>query len=420
MHNARVAVVLKGYPRLSETFIAAELLGLERAGMDLHLFSMRHPTDTEVHPVHREISAPVTYLPEYLHDEPVRVLKGLLKAIRRSGFGLAFRTWLKDLSSDVSRNRFRRFGQAAVLVAEMPDDITHLHAHFIHTPASVTHYASLMSGLPWTCSAHAKDIWTSNDHDLAGKLSAAQWVVTCTRVGHEHLQSLAIDPDRVHLSYHGLDLERFASPGKRQSQRDGASADNPVQLLTVCRAVEKKGLDTLLAALAELPSGCNWHWSHIGGGADLIERLKRQSVTLGIEDRITWLGAQPQTAVLDAYRRSDLFVLPCRIAPDGDRDGLPNVIVEAQSQGLCCLSTNVSGVPELITDGANGILVPPDNIAALSGALHDIITDPERRNQMGRNGEARVRDDFSASSSITYLKQLFDQAMMPLAADGPA
>lgn len=413
MASGRVAVILKGYPRLSETFIAQELLGLERSGLELRLFSMRHPTDSAIHSVHREIVAPVTYLPEYLHHEPVRVARGLLKVMRKPGFGAAFRAWLADLKHDASRNRFRRFGQAAVLIAELPDDVTHLHAHFMHTPASVAHYASLISGLQWTCSAHAKDIWTSADRDLKGKLSAAQWVVTCTRIGFEHLQSLASDPDKVHLSYHGLDLDRFASHVEPASKRDGDNAADPVRLLTVCRAVEKKGLDTLLDALAALPPTCHWHWTHIGGGT-LIDRLKQQALDLEIDDRVDWLGAQPQESVLEQYRSSDLFVLPCRIAPDGDRDGLPNVIVEAQSQALCCLSTNVSGVPELIENGHNGVLVSPDDPTELAAGLERMIADPAERQRMGQRGETRVRGEFSSTVSVSYLKQLFDKVMSPV------
>ncbi len=413
MLNGRVGVVLKGYPRLSETFIAEELLGLEQAGLKLSLFSMRHPTDKAVHPVHRQITAPVAYLPEYLRDEPLRVLRSLVKVWTRPGFAAALKMWLCDLPTDMSRNRVRRFGQAAVLVAELPDDICHLHAHFIHTPASVALYASLMSGLPWTCSAHAKDIWTSEDRDLGKKLSAAQWVVTCTRIGFEHLKSLAYDPSKVHLSYHGLDLDRFDSPGNRNSMRDGSRQDNPVHLLTVCRAVEKKGLDLLIDALAALPASCHWHWTHIGTG-DLVPRLQELARLNEIDDRISWLGALPQNQVLEHYRSSDLFVLPCRIADDGDRDGLPNVFVEAQSQQLCCLSTVVSGVPELITDGQNGILVPADDSAALAAALQSIIEDPRKRDLMGRRGEARVRAQFSSSTSVAYLKQLFEKVLLPV------
>lgn len=147
----RIVVLLKGYPRLSETFIAQELLGLEQAGFDLRLVSMRHPTDKKRHPVHDEIRAPVSYLPEYLHHEPLRVLRGLAAARRLPGFRRAFSVFLNDLKRDISRNRVRRFGQAAVLAAEWPEGADWLHAHFIHTPASVARYTSLLTGVRWSC-----------------------------------------------------------------------------------------------------------------------------------------------------------------------------------------------------------------------------------------------------------------------------
>lgn len=403
-----IAVVLKGYPRLSETFIAQELLGLERAGFNLRLISMRQPTDKHTHPVHDEISAPVSYLPEYLHDEPLRVFKGWWQSRRMAGYKAARRQFFKDLKRDFSRNRFRRFGQALVMAAELPDDVNHLHAHFLHTPASVTFYTSLITGLSYTCSAHAKDIWTSTDADLKDKLNTAKWVVTCTRNGWKHLQSLANAPSRVHLSYHGLDLSRFAPREAAIASRDGADSDDPVIMVTVSRAVEKKGLDTLLDAFALLPPDLNWRWVHIGAG-DLVKDLKQQARRLGLTDRLQWQGALPQTEVLAQYRKSDLFVLPCRIAKNGDRDGLPNVIVEAQSQSLPVVSTTVSGVPELVDDGTNGLLVEQNNPRQLAQALETLIRTPARRNDMGRAGQKRVRADFDHVASIAYLGNLFEQ-----------
>ncbi len=403
-----IAVVLKGYPRLSETFIAQELLGLENAGFTLHLISMRHPTDKHTHPVHDEISAPVSYLPEYLHDESLRVLKGWWKSRKQPGYAAARKQFLKDLKRDFSRNRFRRFGQALVMAAELPADIAHLHAHFLHTPASVTFYASLITGLSYTCSAHAKDIWTSSDEDLKDKLKTAKWVVTCTKNGWKHLQSLARDPSRIHLSYHGLDLSRFDSPDEVHKANDGSSAEAPVVMVTVSRAVEKKGLDVLVEAFAKLPKSLNWKWVHIGAG-DLVKDLKQQAQKLGLQDHLEWRGALPQTDVLAQYRKSDLFVLPCRIARNGDRDGLPNVIVEAQSQSIPVISTTVSGVPELVDDGENGLLVEQNNSRQLSQAIETLLRDPALRQKMGQAGEKRVRADFNHITSIGYLGNLFEQ-----------
>jgi glycosyltransferase involved in cell wall biosynthesis len=404
----KIAVVLKGYPRLSETFIAQELLGLERAGLELVLVALRRPTDAKRHPVHDEIRAPVHYLPEYLHEEPWRVFRSLLAWLTKPGFGRAARAFVSDLRRDRTRNRFRRFGQALVLAAEWPGEAEWLHAHFIHTPASVTVYASLLKGVPWTCSAHAKDIWTSPDWELAGKLASARWVVTCTRTGFEHLKALAGGKGRVHLSYHGLDLARFRPFNDVRPERDGSDPADPVLLVSVGRAVEKKGYDTLLRALALLPAGLAWRFEHIGGGEQL-DRLKALADELGIADRVTWKGALAQEEVLAHYRRADIFALACRIAADGDRDGLPNVLVEAASQKLTCVSTEVSGVPELLTDGENGLVVPPDDPGALAGALERAIRDPALRKRLGEAADRCVRGHFDHMSSIRQLKALFKE-----------
>ena len=402
--RGRLAVVLKGYPRLSETFIAQEIRLLEKAGLDLALVSLRHPYDDQRHPIHAEIEAPVSYLPEYLHDEPMRVARGYAMARRLPGFARARAMFRADLARDRTRNRVRRFGQACVAAAEMPGDVTWLYGHFAHTPGSVTRYAATMLDLPWSISAHAKDIWTTPAWELEEKLpgheGGARWWVTCTASGAAHLRGLADDPDRVHLVYHGLDLSRFPPPPPRE-------AVGPTRILAVGRAVEKKGLDTLLKALAALPE-LDWRFTHIAGGP-LLDELKALAATLGIAERCEWLGKQPQERVLEAYRAADIFALPCRIAADGDRDGLPNVIVEAQSQRLPVVSTPVSGVPELVADGENGLLVPPDDVAALAGALERLIREPDLRERLGAEGERRVRAGFDADREIDTLLKLFGE-----------
>jgi len=402
----KLVVVLKGYPRLSETFIAQELLGLQNAGIDLAIVSLRHPTDLTHHAVNDEIKATVTYLPEYIHRSPLRALRGLISSVRMPGFAKAFRQFLADLKRDLSRNRVRRFSQAAVLAAEWPEGGQWLHAHFIHTPASVASYASIIRGIPWTVSAHAKDIWTSPDWELGEKLDSARWAVTCTRVGHQHLQSLAADASTVHLSYHGIDLTRFPAFHRPESNRDGKATDNPVVIISVGRAVEKKGFDILLAALALLPTTLCWRFVHIGGGAELpkLKALARQSQ---IEDRITWVGATDQKEVLVNYQLADVFVLACRITADGDRDGLPNVLLEAASQGLACISTRISGIPEFFND-ENGLLIEPEDSTMLATALEQAIKSPALRNRLGKAAQAKLRSEFDYHNSINQLVNLFD------------
>jgi glycosyltransferase involved in cell wall biosynthesis len=177
-------------------------------------------------------------------------------------------------------------------------------------------------------------------------------------------------------------------------------------LLAVGRAVDKKGFDDLLRALALLPPGQHWRLAHVGGGP-LLGPLMALSRALGIGDRVAWLGARSQAAVLDAYRAADIFALPCRVAADGDRDGLPNVLLEAQSQKLPCVSTPISGIPELIEDGVTGLLVPPRDPARLADALSRLITTPDLRARLGDAGYARTTGTFSMNAGADRLAARF-------------
>lgn len=406
--NGAVAFVLKGYPRLSETFIAQEIRALEKRGLDIRLYSLRHPTEKERHPVHGEIAAPVVYLPEYLHHEPARVARAWRALRHAPGYAAARRCWLKDLRRERSRNRVRRFGQALVLAHELAPDITHLHAHFLHTPTSVTRYAALLRGLRWSCSAHAKDIWTSPRWEKSEKLAECAWAVTCTRANFDHLSALAPD-GRVQLTYHGLDLTRFPPPPTARAARDGTAAKDPVIILSVGRAVEKKGHDDLLAALARLPDRLQWRFELIGGGP-LQHRLKAQAERLGVARRCIFHGPVAQAAVLDAYRRADLFALMSRQAADGDRDGLPNVLMEAQSQALAVMATEISAIPELITTERNGVLVAPGDIDGAAAALERLIADAALRDRLGNAGRRVVHEQFSLEPCIESLARRFGLA----------
>lgn len=401
-----IAFVLKGYPRLSETFIANEIRALEERGLDIRIVSLRQPTDAKRHPVHEEIRAAVLYLPEYLYSAPGRVIRAWWHVRRCRRYRECLRTWLRDLRRDPSPNRVRRFGQALVLAHELDQEVGHLHAHFLHTPASVTRYASILRDLPWSCSAHARDIWTTDAWEKREKLASCRWAVTCTAVNHRHLRELAPMPGRVELVYHGLDPERFPSTGDTASARDGSDPDDPVRILSVGRAVEKKGYQDLLAALALLPRELHWRFQHVGGGP-WLERLKRLAVGLGVAERVEWRGALPQGAVLDCYGAADMFVLSSRVAGDGDRDGLPNVLMEAQSQALPCVATRISAIPELVSDADTGLLAEAGDHQALADAMARLIRDPALRRRLGAAGRQRVAREFRFGAGIDRLQARF-------------
>ena len=398
-----LAVLVKGWPRLSETFIAQELVALEAAGHSFEIWSLRHPTDVKRHPLHDRLQAQVNYLPEYLYQEPERVWRARETARKLPGYAEARRIWRADLRRDPSRNRIRRFGQACVLAAEMPDAVLGLYAHFLHTPSSVARYAAIMRGLPWSFSAHAKDIWTSPDWEIREKLSSADhgatFGATCTAFGAQHLRDMSDDPARIDLIYHGLDLSRFPAPPDRIWRK----ASDPLHLMSVGRLVEKKGFDRLIDALALLPKDLDWHWTHIGGGG-LGDLLQGMAEDAGVADRITWRGACDQPEVIEAMRQSDIFVLPSRVAADGDRDGLPNVLMEAASQRLPILSTPVSAIPEFIDSGTHGLL-SDDAPAALAGAICKMAEDPEKTAAMAEAALQRLRRDFGMDPGIARLSE---------------
>ncbi len=394
-----VAIAMKGYPRLSETFIAQELLGLQRLGLPFAIWSLRHPTDGARHMMHQEITAPLHYLPEYLHDDWPRVLRGIIRAFARPSIIRLLGAFLRDLARDRTRNRLRRFGQACVMARELPAGTRHLHVHYLHTPASVIRYAAQSRGLTWSFSAHAKDIWTTPDWEKREKIADARWGVTCTRDGHAELDRLADRSDKVALLYHGLDLSRFPAPPETRPPRDGSDPAAPVRFITIGRAVAKKGFDDLLAALAILPAELNWRLTHIGGG-EMLAALKAQAEKLDLASRIEWRGAQAQGAVIAALREADLFVLPSKQAENGDRDGLPNVVMEAASQALPIVATDFAGIPEFVQHGREGLLLRPSDVTALAKALEGLARDPHWRAKLGAAAFDRLRVDFSAQTGL--------------------
>lgn len=407
----RIATVVKGYPRLSETFIAQEILGLEKRGLAQLIVSLRRPTDAKVHDLHREIAAEALYLPEYLQDDPARVRTGREWAELQPGFAGAYAAFQADLSRDRTSNRRRRFGQACVLARELPDDVDWLHAHFLHTPASVTRYAALIRRMRWSFSAHAKDIWTTPDWELREKLADAAWGVTCTAANLDRLRSLAASPGKLHLVYHGLDFCRFPAPGERGGSRD------VVTIVSVGRAVEKKGYADLVGALALLRDDPRWRFEHVGGGP-LAALLRGRATRLGLDDRMIWHGSQDRAFVFDLLRRADLFVLPSRLTRSGDRDGLPNVLMEAQAFGVPVLSTPVSGIPELVSHGENGWLAPEKDPPALAEALRLLIGDRALRERLGRAGAASVRERFSSEPGIDFLASILARSRTGRSRDG--
>ena len=260
-------------------------------------------------------------------------------------------------------------------------------------------YTAVLRQSTYSLSAHAKDIWTTPIRELRRKLASASWAVTCTRNNLQYLLGIAPAAD-ISLLYHGVDAEGFVADHVARS--DLFEDETPIRLGCVARAVPKKGLSTMLEALSLLPSAFAWTFEHAGGGPE-VSNLRRQAERLNISDKIDWLGPLRRDDVARLLKRVDLFCLPAMVGADGDRDGLPNVILEAMASGVPVIATRVSAIPEAIDDGKNGVLVPSSDPHALADAILGLGRDPERRAAMARAAQATIAQKFSSEAGIVRL-----------------
>ena len=299
----------------------------------------------------------------------------------------------------------KEFLQAGHIAAEVMKDasVTHLHGHFCHGVTTVTWFASRLTGLPFSFTAHAKDIYQAelNPGDLLErKLGAATFVATCTSANAEVLKSRSPDARVVHTIYHGLDTEYFA-PVK------GNGRDMPM-ILSVGRFVEKKGFEHLVDACHILKrAGLRFGCLIVGEPGDAYDSVREQIARLDLGDCIRLRSAVTQDQLREIYRQARTFALPCQVMEDGDRDGIPNVLAEAMAMGLPVVSTPISGIPELIDDGEHGLLVAPRNPAALADALRRILTDDALHQRLSANGRARICARFDSRRTTLALRDLF-------------
>jgi glycosyltransferase involved in cell wall biosynthesis len=399
-------MVLKGYPRISETFISNEILLLEKEGYAIYIISMRHPREPFSHQSVKSIKAKVAYLPQtILEGFPGLMRHNIWLALQRPRqYGKALSMAIKRYLRNRKTATIKHLLQAGYLVhGILPGKgIVHLHAHFAHSPSSVAMFASLLSGIDFSFTAHAKDIYTSNPAQLREKMSMARFVVTCTDYNKRSLMQIAAGNGRpISRIYHGIDVNLFSA-----NPIDSVPVQ-PYQILSVARLVPKKGLPTVYRALRSLRrQGIDFRHTLIGDG-DGREEILSLIQTLGLSDVCQWKGTLPHESVMEYYRKSDLFVLGCELAANGDRDGIPNVFIESMAMGVPVVGTRISAIPELIEDGKTGCLVAPGKPEKMAQAMHRLLTDLELRKEIILAAEDRVRTAFDNRKLIQDLVRVY-------------
>jgi glycosyltransferase involved in cell wall biosynthesis len=440
--RSTVAYVLKGWPRISELFIASEIYRLEQAGLPLRLYVIKPPDEAQTHPVVDRIQAPTEYLPPatslsatmllaWLRENLPAFMPAVRRTARRHPKGLARACTLAAAQSVRARKgRFawprklyvKELLQAVALADRLAgaQDVRHLHAHFAHGTTTVTWLCSTITGLPFSFTGHAKDIYSPSLNPaglLRRKLLAARFAVTCTGANVRHLKTIA--PEAVvHRVYHGLnaDFSRLmgeeraaAAPGPNGT--NGARRD-VVRLLGVGRLVEKKGFDVVVDACGELDRrGVPFEAVIVGPDDDAGPKLRARIAELGLEGRIRLEGQMSQAELYEQYRRASAFCLPCRILDNGDRDGIPNVLAEAMAAGAPVVTTPISGIPEIVRDGVNGLLVRPDDATAVADAVVRLRDDRDFASRISAEARATVQRELDGERLAGTLQTLFREVI---------
>jgi glycosyltransferase involved in cell wall biosynthesis len=402
----RLAYVIGTYPSLTTTFIDREIELLRRWGVTVQVVSLRRPRQG-LSEDQRWLQHGVRYvLParpfavltshaRFLFTRPRAYLAALLHVVGRPH------------PSVRHRGRSLMHVAMAVHVAKLVQDgpeIDHVHAHFVDRATTVAMVVSRLLGLPYSATAHANDIYVEPVL-LPEKLRRASFVATCTRYNAEHLASIGADGAEVVCVHHGLDLAAY--------RPDRAARATVPTVLTVAQLKPKKGLLDLVDACAELHRRGHAFRCEIVGEGPLRAELEARIRARELGDVVQLLGALDHPTVVEHYRRAELFVLPCVTGPDGDRDGIPNVILEAMAMELPVVSTRHSGIPEAVEDGGSGLLVAPHDQEALVDAMAQLLVDPDLGRRLGRRGREIVRDSFDIAANAGRLLRRFATVEVP-------
>jgi len=399
----RVAYVIGSYPLLTTTFIDREIDLLRRFGLQVEVTALRRP--------HGPLSADQRHLVDGVRYVLPVPLRDLLRSHLTFLLGRPVRFW-RILAHLVARphpdlrSRARtvlHFGEGVhVAYLLRGGRYRHLHAHFVDRAAIVALVAGRLLDIPFSATAHANDIYVSPVL-LPDKLAAASFVATCTRYNADHLRAVADGiPVDIVCIYHGLDVTSYDPTG-------GPAPPARPTILAVGQLKEKKGFRHLMVACRMLRDrGLDFACRIVGEGPDRTV-LQARIRELGLEEVVELLGALEHADVVNLYRTATLFTLPCIVSGDGDRDGIPNVILEAMAMQLPVVSTWHSGIPEAVVDGTTGVLVPPEDPEALADALERLLNDETLRSDMGRRGREMVATRFDVAANVRQLMGRFDQ-----------
>lgn len=424
-----IAYVLKGYPRLTDTFITSEVYRMEQQGLRLRVFVILPCTEPVPSDLLDKIAAKPLYMPattsmknasllKWLSDNLKHFLPSLRRVIRKHPFGALRAAGAAFMQAVRARERFwswprkvyaKEFLQGVMLadLLEQAGDVSHIHGHYCHGATTVTWFASMMTKLPFSFTAHAKDIYLPSLNPaglLRRKMDAARFVITCTDANRDYLENLG-SKTPVHCVYHGLNAELCNIMKEQPALRE---TNGHFRVLGVGRLIPKKGFDILVKACAILhKKSVPFEAIIVAEGGEHEKEIRRLIAANGLENNVLLPGPMSQSQLFSEYQKASAFCLPCRVLENGDRDGIPNVLMEAMAVGVPVVSTPISGIPELIDDGVNGLLVPSEDPGALAEAFLRLTGNSGLAANLSRNGRQTIQSRFNGDTLAARMAALF-------------
>lgn len=391
-----IAYVLKMYPRFSETFIVSEILAREAAGDRIEIFSLRPPNDPRFHPELARVRAPVTYI-----DRAPKTIDvwECFRAAEAAGLTASLARNFAALAAAEPDDAVQAINLAATLRRR---NIRHMHVHFASAATSVARLTSAITGIPYSFTAHAVDIFASSvrGEDLQLKLEQAHHTITISQYNLRYLRRrFPTSTSRLHLVRNGLDLGRFP-------YRDPRPLGATVRIAAVGRLVEKKGFQYLLPATKELLEQGLKVELRIAGAGVLGEELAAGIDRLGLGSQVQLMGPQTQDQIHELLDSADIFIAPCVVGADGNADGMPTVLLEAMASGVPCISTRVTGIPEVVKNGSTGVLVEPGSPRALARSVQRMSSPGTNRVGLARNARALIEEKYDARRQAEILRSL--------------
>jgi glycosyltransferase involved in cell wall biosynthesis len=427
-NSGTIAYVLKGYPRLTDTFITSEVYRMEQQGLRLRVFVIKPCTEPVPSDLLDKIAAKPVYMPDttsmsksslfkWLSANLKHFMPSLRRVTRKHPLGVLRAAGAAFVQAVRARKGFwawprkvyvKEFLQGVMLadMLEQAGDVTHIHGHYCHGATTVTWFASMMIKFPFSFTAHAKDIYLPSLNPaglLRRKMDAARFVITCTDANRDYLENLG-SKTPVHCIYHGLNAE-FCNIMKEQSGT--RTTKDHFRVLGVGRLIPKKGFDILVRACAILhQQRVPFEAVIVAEGGEHEKEIRRLITVNGLEKNVLLPGPMSQSQLFDEYRKASAFCLPCRVLENGDRDGIPNVLMEAMAVGVPVVSTPISGIPELIHDGVNGLMVPSEDARALADAFLSLIHDSRLSENLSRNAQETIESRFNGDKLAAHMASL--------------